>query len=174
MSSPPPPCPLSPPPCPLPPPFPFLYASILTCILSLPLTLFQVSSMLQLKLTKIHRRPFPHTHTTYTNSWPSTPPHPPAPLRLTLSCSMCVLQGWTALHCAAYKGHVDCAYLLLQHGVEVSAQSAVVGPDSPGTCTASHGCITCLHHMAVSHGCIVWTASHKCSCTLFSQVSAAL
>ncbi len=38
----------------------------------------------------------------------------------------CVLQRWTALHCAAYKGHVESARALLQHGADVTVQNAVV------------------------------------------------
>ena len=37
-----------------------------------------------------------------------------------------MVQGWTALHCAAYKGHMDSVDLLLQHGAKLTAQTTVV------------------------------------------------
>ena len=31
--------------------------------------------------------------------------------------------GWTALHCACQQGHMECARLLLEHGLKVRAKS---------------------------------------------------
>ena len=39
---------------------------------------------------------------------------------------MWCIQGWTALHCAAYKGHAGLALALLQHGADVAACTDVV------------------------------------------------
>ena len=33
--------------------------------------------------------------------------------------------GWTALHCAVYKGHLDCAQLLVQAGAVIDIQDNV-------------------------------------------------
>ena len=56
-----------------------------------------------------------------------------------------MLQGWTALHCAAYKGHIESALLLLQHGADLTAQTAVVSINWPH-------CFLCMSiYVSIAH-----------------------